>query len=177
MRGGDKSPRYFVFRARLRGAVSLAALLVTTGVTAAFAEPSYDVKTVVGFFRPRIAYCVLDCPGPQAFNLGVQFEFGSSKLSGRARENLQIFARALDDPVLRDQRFEIEGFADASGVEAGNVTLSRQRAAEVANYLVGQGVDSARLRERGFGSARPLSSDPLDAANRRAEARLLGRVR
>ncbi len=70
----------------------------------------------------------------------------------------------------------VEGHADKRGDDQYNMTLSRQRAENVANVLARQAVDPARLNIVGFGETRPV--DPGDNAaayerNRRVEIKII----
>ncbi len=50
---------------------------------------------------------------------------------------------------------EIYGHADSTGPTIYNQKLSERRAQAVVNYLVGKGIDAARLTARGFGETQP----------------------
>lgn len=81
----------------------------------------------------------------------------------------------LDDvaQVLREHseiaRLRVEGHTDSRGPARFNAELSADRAQAVRDYLIRQGVEPERLDARGYGSARPLSSDPEAEENRRVE--------
>jgi outer membrane protein OmpA-like peptidoglycan-associated protein len=83
----------------------------------------------------------------------------------------------LDEVVqaLRDNkgfRVQIEGHADATGVEEHNQTLSEQRAAAVVAYLRDHGIAPERLSYKGFGSSVPTDSNKTVAGrenNRRVD--------
>jgi outer membrane protein OmpA-like peptidoglycan-associated protein len=71
-----------------------------------------------------------------------------------------------------DWRFRIEGHTDSTGSKAANQTLSAQRAASVAAWLAGHGIDKSRLLSQGFGDSRPVADNATDegrAKNRRVE--------
>ncbi|ETI63366.1 OmpA/MotB [Sphingobium sp. C100] len=70
---------------------------------------------------------------------------------------------------------DIYGHTDSDGSDAYNQTLSERRAQSVANYLVGRGVQSARVATRGFGETQPIASNATEegkAANRRVEIKI-----
>jgi outer membrane protein OmpA-like peptidoglycan-associated protein len=66
----------------------------------------------------------------------------------------------------------IEGFTDSMGGEDMNQSLSQRRADAVKNYLVGQGVGTARLSSSGKGENSPVADNDSAAGrqqNRRVE--------
>lgn len=71
-------------------------------------------------------------------------------------------AHILDEVVDKMNRFpEVEvvvvtGHTDRIGTEAYNQRLSERRATAVRDYLVGKGVDSARVRSLGRGESEPV---------------------
>jgi OmpA-OmpF porin, OOP family len=153
----------------------------------AYADPAYKAANVADFFAKAAtasktrSICfgtAADCPAPPSpaaakFDLLVNFEFNSDKLTPAARENLDQFAKALADPRLKGQKFEIDGHTDATGVEQYNLGLSERRAAAVVAYLASQGLDAADLKAKGFGKTKPRVADPFSPENRRVETHLL----
>jgi outer membrane protein OmpA-like peptidoglycan-associated protein len=165
----------------------IALTLVGMIATGAHADPAYKASTVVDFFakaangKPR-SICfgtAADCPAPAPsgadakFDLLVNFEFDSDRLTAAAKENLDQFAKALHDPRLQGVKFEIDGHTDATGTETYNLGLSERRAAAVVSYLATQGVEADDLTAKGFGKTKPRVSDPFSAQNRRVETHLL----
>ena len=70
---------------------------------------------------------------------------------------------------------EIFGHTDNTGDAGTNLTLSDERAKEVAEYLVRRGIPPGRIHARGFGEQYPLANNAtLDGrlANRRVEIHL-----
>ena len=170
-------------------ALSLAGLLsVSAGlaVAPAHAEPAYKASTVADFFakaalgKPR-TICfgtAAECPAPAPretakFDLLINFEFDSDRLTSAAKENLDQFAKALQDPRLKGMKFEIDGHTDATGAELYNLGLSERRAASVVSYLVAQGLDPTTFKAKGFGMTEPRVPDRFSAENRRVESHLL----
>ena len=107
------------------------------------------------------------------FDLLVNFEFNSDQLTPAAKENLDQFAKALQDPRLKGQKFEIDGHTDATGTEDYNLGLSERRANAVVAYLASQGIDATALIAKGFGKTKPRVADPFSAENRRVETHLI----
>lgn len=111
-----------------------------------------------------------------SIDLQVNFEYASAKLTPDARIVLDNLGAALADPTLRDARFGVAGHTDARGSDAYNLTLSRQRARAVAEYLMRQHqIAEARLEVEGYGRSRLLDpADPESAVNRRVQITNLG---
>ncbi|MEM6761301.1 MAG: OmpA family protein [Pseudomonadota bacterium] len=172
------------------------ATFTTAAVVAAFAagaalaeEPlaGYSVSDVVKHFSATAnlgktrALCIgtpTECGAeeaaaePEPFNLQVQFQLGSAELTPTARQQLDVFAEAATGALSR-ARFNIDGHTDASGGAELNLSLSKQRAASVVNYLVDRGVPAQRLVSSGYGESQPRHPDPYNGANRRVEASLV----
>ncbi len=108
-----------------------------------------------------------------AFNLSVTFARDSDRLTGRAERNLREFAKALKRPELSELRFAVEGHTDDLGTDDYNQSLSERRADAVVRFLAGEGVESERLRPRGYGESRPMRPEGDHPDNRRVETRLL----
>ncbi len=62
------------------------------------------------------------------------------------------------------QHFVIEGHTDLSGSPQHTLELSKRRAEAVKRYLVEHGISADRLTTIGYGSTRPLTTDPSPAA-------------
>lgn len=103
----------------------------------------------------------------------ITFEFNSARLTTNAQrlmENVVAFLRA-DANV----NITISGHTDNVGSDAYNLRLSRARANEVRDYLIGFGINASRLTALGFGESRPVASnDTVEGRdlNRRVEFRI-----
>lgn len=67
---------------------------------------------------------------------------------------------------------QVAGHTDSTGSAAYNQTLSENRAASAAGYLIQRGVDSARIEAVGYGFTRPIADNNTvegRAQNRRVE--------
>ena len=156
------------------------------GCLSASADPAYTADKVIDFFAQAKAaklgatrkICFEgdpDCAAkvaPKPFDLMVNFEFDSDRLTPTAMENLGQFAQALHDPRLKGQKFAIDGFTDATGTEVYNKTLSERRAEAVVKYLGAHGVERDNLVAKGYGPTKPRAPDPYDPINRRVETHL-----
>lgn len=101
-------------------------------------------------------------------DLTVEFDFDSVRLRGESIPVLERLSMAMKSEALRGLRFRIEGHTDAVGSPDYNLRLSDRRAKSVGQFLVEQGIDSARLDTVGKGAHELLiESDPFAAPNRR----------
>lgn len=107
-------------------------------------------------------------------DLLITFNLGSADLTPQGEAQAASFARALQNPSVAQTRFEIAGHTDVTGSEETNNALSQARADTVKGFLVGHGIDPARVEAKGYGSQQLINpASPRDPANRRVEARLL----
>ncbi len=88
----------------------------------------------------------------------VFFATGSAELAPASAAELDYVVRMLQQ--LSWLRIQINGHTDQVGTDAANQTLSEARAKAVYNYLINKGIASERLRYKGFGESKPLSSAP-----------------
>jgi outer membrane protein OmpA-like peptidoglycan-associated protein len=102
---------------------------------------------------------------------GVNFETNKATLKPMAREKLSKLSGVLLG-FPGEYKLEIEGHTDSTGSDAYNQTLSQSRAESVRNFLVEQGIPTARIpATQGFGRTRPIA--PNDTrANREKNRRV-----
>jgi OOP family OmpA-OmpF porin len=116
---------------------------------------------------------------PGEANLTVPFASGSAAVSPAAARVLDQLGEALASPKLADFKFRVEGHTDTAGPPEMNKTLSEQRAASVADYLVTKfGIDRSRLTPVGLGEEGLLVAtgpNVSNSANRRVLVVNLGR--
>ena len=100
----------------------------------------------------------------------IKFEFDSYILHPSSNDELaKVVAYLKAHPEIN---IRVSGHTDFSGTDEYNLTLSRNRAKSVADFLVMRGVDEHRIVSYGFGKSRPLNpAKTEDAAkiNRRVE--------
>src|SRR5215210_5913742 len=143
--------------------------LSTCGPQVAAADPAYKAADIVSHFAappsPGVtrglcigteSECAKSIAPPKAttnmaFDLVVNFDYNSDKLTPSAKQNLDEFTKALRDPRLSMAAFLVEGHTDAKGSEPYNLTLSERRAAAVVRYLGDKGVDTSKLAAKGYG--------------------------
>jgi len=75
-----------------------------------------------------------------------------------------------------DLRIEISGHTDSQGSNSHNITLSKNRAKAVVDYLVKAGINQSRLESRGASSKEPIDTNKTKegrAKNRRVQFEVL----
>lgn len=95
------------------------------------------------------------------------FATGRSELKSGETANLDRLGDFLTEYPNRTA--SIEGFTDSMGSEDSNQALSERRADSVKRYLVGRGVQSARLSTTGRGENAPVADN--DSATGRQQNR------
>jgi OmpA-OmpF porin, OOP family len=100
----------------------------------------------------------------------IQFEFDSSVL--RTSSYPVLDATSADLRSNAGKAIELDGFASSEGTAAHNMRLSKDRANSVKTYLVNSGVDSKRVKVKGFGETHPIADNSTEegrVTNRRVE--------
>lgn len=148
------------------------------------AQPAPAAKSAAP--APKTASAARMPPAMIEINLSADesFESGKAELSAGAKARLGELARQLNG--LTYERVVITGHADRTGPAAANQRLSERRANAAHNYLVSEGVPSAKLHSSGKSSSQPvtrpdacagLKSKKLSAClapDRRVEIRVTG---
>ena len=88
------------------------------------------------------------------------FAVGSANLNAGAFNEISRVSRVLNQ--YPDTSIQVAGHTDSTGSEEFNQTLSVNRAENVKNALVGQGVNPSRISTIGFGES---ARSPTTAAN------------
>jgi outer membrane protein OmpA-like peptidoglycan-associated protein len=107
------------------------------------------------------------------YEVYVAFGHNSAELTQEAQDELRALATVLNEPVLKERRFSVEGHTDSKGDEAYNQALSERRAAAVSDFLGANVVDPSRLSSIGYGESKPRTSDPSAPENRRVELKIV----
>jgi outer membrane protein OmpA-like peptidoglycan-associated protein len=111
---------------------------------------------------------ILDLPSD------VTFPVNSYTVQPQFQQTLATVAETLKE--YEKTYIDVLGHTDSSGSDAYNQTLSENRAKAVANVLMGNGVQQARIATKGYGESQPKASNADAAgraANRRVEIRLV----
>jgi outer membrane protein OmpA-like peptidoglycan-associated protein len=89
------------------------------------------------------------------------FAVGSANLNAGSFNEISRVSRVLNQ--YPDTSIQVAGHTDSTGSEQLNQTLSEQRAANVKNALVGQGVDPNRITTIGFGESAPVADNSTES--------------
>lgn len=101
---------------------------------------------------------------------GVYFDTEKYNLNSRSQETLNKLADIFKE--YPDSNILVEGHTDNTGSESYNLTLSKNRAQAVTNYLLGQGLASGRFDTKWYGELQPKYDNSTvegRAKNRRVE--------
>lgn len=104
----------------------------------------------------------------------IYFEFEKANLTENSFPTLLKLSDYLE--TNETVKIEIQGHTDNVGSKEFNDTLSSERAKNVRNYLVENGISENRITFIGFGYDKPISSNDTEAGrqlNRRVEIKLL----
>jgi hypothetical protein len=105
----------------------------------------------------------------------VFYEFDSWKLRNESIKELDILFALLAEN--KNIVVEIGGYTDSYGTDEYNLNLSEKRAKSVADFLVKKGIDTGRLKYKGYGNTSPIG-DNITAEgrqlNRRTEVKIIG---
>jgi outer membrane protein OmpA-like peptidoglycan-associated protein len=105
---------------------------------------------------------------------GIFFSGGNAELSLASQSYLDKVAGVLE--LFPGIHFEVAGHTDSIGEKARNLTVSKQRAEAVTDYLVAKGIETSRLVPVGLGPGQPIADNTTPegrAANRRVELKII----
>lgn len=106
----------------------------------------------------------------------IYFATDSWVLSDTDKAVIESFSEFLkQNPSIK---VAIHGHTDNSGSPSSNLSLSKNRANAVYDYLVKLGIDTSHLSYEGFGQSKPVASNSTEegkALNRRTEFYILGK--
>ena len=107
----------------------------------------------------------------KSLKIEIKFPFNVSDLPPSVSTFLDEYANMLKSNSYLS--IEVGGHTDSKGTQSYNLTLSDQRAKNVYDYLVNQGVDTSQLSYKGYGETDLKNKkDGLNAENRRIEFKI-----
>jgi len=140
-----------------------------------FFSQNYDVAAGT----PKVPY-TLDVPlsplstGSIITLRNIFFNTASYELLSTSNAELDKLVKLLQtNPTLR---IELGGHTDNVGADAANLTLSDQRVQAVRTFVIGKGIDAARIAAKGYGETKPVETNDTEegrAQNRRTEVTVL----
>src|SRR6185312_15428699 len=86
----------------------------------------------------------------------IQFEFDSSVLK---TSSYPVLDATSADLRTNGSTITVAGYASSEGTAAHNMSLSKDRANSVKTYLVNSGVESRRLKIKGYGETHPVADN------------------
>jgi outer membrane protein OmpA-like peptidoglycan-associated protein len=104
------------------------------------------------------------------FDSGILFDVNSSTLRSAAQQNLTDLVRSLEEYEGTDVL--VVGHTDSTGAEEYNQSLSERRSDAARNFLIGAGLEPARVQAMGRGEMEPIASNDTEMGrqeNRRVE--------
>jgi OOP family OmpA-OmpF porin len=99
----------------------------------------------------------------------LEFDFGKATIRERSFVYLNRVADLLNQKGIQ---LKLAGHTDNVGSEEANMTLSKNRADAVKNYMMNKGVSSSKIESEGFGESKPIESNKTASGrqkNRRVE--------
>ncbi len=137
-----------------------------------------DDVSVVALDRTETAVSPIKKAAPKAGEVrtmyGIYFASSKSDILPQSHNELQRLLETLQ--AYPEMRIELRGHTDNQGTVDFNMKLSEARAAAVAEYLIGKGIEPQRLTTKGFGKTMPVESNDTPegrSRNRRVEYRVL----
>lgn len=144
-----------------------------TGITLGFHNTSGKTNGYVKNFRlAKGAVPLYDkfMTDGKIVTTGIKFDVNKSKIKPESMGVINSIVSLLNEK--RDLKFSVEGHTDSDGDDKSNMALSEARAKSVMNKLIELGIDSARLKSKGFGESKPVADNNTPegkANNRRVE--------
>ena len=92
-----------------------------------------------------------------SFSTDEAFGVDSKFLSLKAKNMLTEFATIVNKYDNND--ISVEAHTDALGEQAYNVSLSEERAENIKNHLIDNGVEATRIFTEGYGGAQPIAKN------------------
>jgi len=140
-------------------------------------EVSTDTITKSDTIRTNIG--IKQTPKGSIVISNIYYETAKAELRQDSQENLDkdLVNLLKDNPKLI---IEISSHTDDVGTNDYNQKLSQARAESVVNYLIGHGIDKARLIAKGYGEGKPIAPNSTPEGrqkNRRTEFKIIGYVK
>ncbi|WAC00823.1 OmpA family protein [Lacinutrix neustonica] len=107
-------------------------------------------------------------------NSGVFFDTAKYNVNAASQESLNKLTNVFRE--YPDTNILVVGHTDSVGSDEANMTLSKNRANAVTNYLIGKGLSASRFTTNWFGESQPMHDNSTAegrAKNRRVNVAIL----
>ncbi|MDX2191675.1 MAG: OmpA family protein [Bacteroidota bacterium] len=104
----------------------------------------------------------------------IYFEFGKADLLEESNDQLDVLVELLQENP--NMEILIGGHTDNVGDKVRNKTLSESRVKSVDDYLISKGINTQRIKYKGYGDTKPVAKNDTEegrAKNRRVEFTIL----
>ena len=97
----------------------------------------------------------------------VLFDFGKASLKPAGVSALTKLSDDIQALQMQDKQTVVYGYTDRIGSDQANQSLSERRAKSVADFLIGKGMQPAKITAVGKGEADPVTGTQCDSVKNR----------
>lgn len=116
-----------------------------------------EAKNKLNKLQSRLIQVTQDARGIILSMSDILFDVDKASLKGDLKTSLAKVAGILS--VYQELNISVEGHTDDTGSDDYNMKLSEQRAQNVKEFLMSQGIDESRLSSKGYGKTMPVASN------------------
>lgn len=116
-----------------------------------------EAKNKLNDLQSKLIQVTQDARGIILSMSDILFDVNKASLKGDLKTSLAKVAGILS--VYQELNVSVEGHTDNTGSEEHNLKLSEQRAENVLDFLVTQGIESSRLTSKGYGMTLPIADN------------------
>ncbi|MBO5422218.1 MAG: OmpA family protein [Fibrobacteraceae bacterium] len=116
-----------------------------------------EAKSKLNELQSKLIQVTQDARGIILSMSDILFDVDKATLKQDLKTSLAKVAGILS--VYQELNVVVEGHTDNTGSEKHNMKLSEQRAKNVLDFLVSQGIESSRLTSVGYGMTRPVGDN------------------
>ena len=116
-----------------------------------------EAKSKLNELQSKLIQVTQDARGIILSMSDILFDVNKASLKQDLKTSLAKVAGILS--VYQELNVLVEGHTDNTGSEKHNMKLSEQRAKNVMDFLVSQGIDASRLTSKGYGMTRPVGDN------------------
>lgn len=116
-----------------------------------------EAKNKLNELQSKLIQVTQDARGIILSMSDILFDVNKASLKGDLKTSLAKVAGILS--VYQELNVSVEGHTDNTGSEEHNLKLSEQRAQNVLDFLVAQGIEASRLTSKGYGMTLPIADN------------------